>query len=418
MKKLVSLLLALAMLISVCACAEEISIIWWGNQTRNERTQAALDLYSAGHEGVTFDPQFFVWNDYWEKIATGATGNELPDIIQNDYAYLMQYADAGKLLDLTPYIESGALDCSNVAQSTLDSGKGSDGKIYALCIGVNAPALIYNKTLLDSAEIEVPNYPTIDEFIDICREVYEKTGVKTNFSNDANLLKSMQREKDELLFDGYALGGSVEDFEEYFNIMALGMEEGWLIDWTHVSERVGNEQDPMVYGATPDARSWCIFAWSNMVESYQNVTEDDLAMVAYPANDTVKSDFLKPSQFFSIAANIDPESIDTAIDVLNFWTNSAEANNILLAERGIPISSVVAEAIKPNVSPIQQEVFDFVNLVVTPRCSAINPADGPHAGEAEDCFSNIYEELCYGRLTAREAAEKFYEDGNAVMAGN
>ena len=419
MKKIASLLLALAMLLSLCSFAEEgteLSIIWWGNQVRNERTVAALDLYSEQNPGVTFDPQAYVWADYWSKIATGALTDELPDIIQNDYAYLIQYADAGKLVDLTPYIESGALDCSNVSSSILDAGKGSDGGIYALCIGVNAPALIYNETLLTANDIEVPEYPTYEEFIDICREVYEKTGVKTNYGNDSNLLKCFLREKDELLYQEDSLGGTKEDYQEYFETFVQpGIEEGWLINWSFVSERVGNEQDPIVYGATPDQQSWCCFSWSNMVESYQAVTEDHLAMMPYPANDPEKSDFLKPSQFFSIAAN--SKNIDEAVKVLNFWTNSVEANDILLAERGIPVSSVVAEAIKPNVSTTQQEVFDFVNNIVTPRCTAINPADGTHAGEAEDTFSAIYEELCLGQLTIEEAAEKFDVDGNKVMAG-
>ena len=33
---------------------------WWGNQTRNERTTAALDLYSEQNPGVTFDAPGFL----------------------------------------------------------------------------------------------------------------------------------------------------------------------------------------------------------------------------------------------------------------------------------------------------------------------------------------------------------------------
>lgn len=416
MKKLACLILALMMALSVCAIAEtEISVVWWGNQTRNERTQSALDLYASENAGVSFDPQFYVWNDYWDKLATMSSNANLPDVLQMDYAYLNQYADAGLLLDLTPFIESGKLDMTNVSESTLASGKGADGGIYALCIGVNGPSLIYNKTLTDSIGVEVPDMPTIDEFMDICLEIYEKSGVKTNFSDDANLLKSWMREDGINLFPETSLGGTVDDYMRYFDVLDRGKSEGWLIDWALMVERSGNEQDPLVYGADPSSRSWCCFAWSNMVESYQNVTEDDLAIVCYPSNDTAKSNYLKPSQFFSVAANT--ANVDLAVDVLNFWTNSVAANEILLAERGIPISSVVAEAIKPMVSPVQQEVFDFVNNVITPNCSPINPADGAHAGEAEDYFSGLYEQYCYGQITGEEAAQRFFEEGNRIMAG-
>ena len=59
-----------------------MTFTWWGNQTRNERTQAALDLYSEQNPGVTFDTQPAEWNDYWTKLSTLAAGNSLPECLQ------------------------------------------------------------------------------------------------------------------------------------------------------------------------------------------------------------------------------------------------------------------------------------------------------------------------------------------------
>ena len=50
-------------------------------------------------------------------------------------------------------MESGALDLSKVPQNIIDTGKVGDG-LYAICAGVNAPAMLYNKTLTDSLGIE------------------------------------------------------------------------------------------------------------------------------------------------------------------------------------------------------------------------------------------------------------------------
>ena len=73
--------------------AEEkhMTMTWWGNQVRNERTEAALDLYSEENPGVTFDSQPAEWNDYWTKLSTLAAGNSLPECLQMDYSYLAQY---------------------------------------------------------------------------------------------------------------------------------------------------------------------------------------------------------------------------------------------------------------------------------------------------------------------------------------
>lgn len=68
MKRKISVLLVVTLLVAMLASAAladaQLTIAWWGNQTRNERTQAALDLYSEQNAGVTFDPQMNAWSDY------------------------------------------------------------------------------------------------------------------------------------------------------------------------------------------------------------------------------------------------------------------------------------------------------------------------------------------------------------------
>ena len=74
-----------------------MTMFWWGNQVRNERTQAALDLYSETN-GVKLDGQFAEWSDYWNKLATSAAGHAMPDVVQMDYMYLNQYASSNLLV--------------------------------------------------------------------------------------------------------------------------------------------------------------------------------------------------------------------------------------------------------------------------------------------------------------------------------
>ena len=151
--------------------SSSLVMAWWGNQTRNERTQKILDMYSEENPGVTIDGQFSEFNDYWNKLATAAAGHSMPDIVQMDYKYLQQYVNNNLLVDLTPYIEDGTIDTASCNQDVLNSGKVGDG-LYALCNGINAPALLYNKTLLDENGITVKDNMTMDEFFALCKEVY------------------------------------------------------------------------------------------------------------------------------------------------------------------------------------------------------------------------------------------------------
>jgi len=159
----------------------KLTMSWWGNQVRNEKTQAALDLYTEQNPGTVIEGQFSEWSDYWNKLATSAAGQAIPDIVQMDYSFIDQYVKNGLLVDLTPYIKDGTLDVSNISDNTMASGT-VNGGVYAVCAGINAPSLLYNKTLLDKNGIVVKDYMTTDEFIDLCREVYKKTGYKTNIA--------------------------------------------------------------------------------------------------------------------------------------------------------------------------------------------------------------------------------------------
>ena len=56
------------------ADSNKLVMAWWGNQVRNEKTQAALDKYHEMNEKITVEGQFYQWNDYWSKMATAAAG--------------------------------------------------------------------------------------------------------------------------------------------------------------------------------------------------------------------------------------------------------------------------------------------------------------------------------------------------------
>ncbi|MBS5062225.1 MAG: extracellular solute-binding protein [Hungatella hathewayi] len=399
---------------------KKLTVAWWGNQTRNERTQAALDLYAEQNPGVAFDGQFAEWADYWNKLATASAGHSLPDVVQMDYKYLEQYVSNNLLVDLTPYVESGVLDVSNVDEGILNSGKVGDG-LYAICLGINAPALLYNKTLLDENGITIKDNMTLAEFEDVCREVYEKTGYKTNvaYNNGDNLIEYVTRAQDFVLFEQGKLGvNQASDFEEFFGIYETGISEGWHVDPSIFAERtIGSvEQEPLVYGSSPDTMSWCAFYYSNQLTAMQNAAPEgmEIAMTTWPSADPVKSNYLKPSQFFAVT--VDSKNPEEAAKVLDFWTNSTEANDILLGERGVPTSTVVADAIAPKMSELEQNVIKYINTVVTPNSSTLNPPAPDGASEVYDLIDKLEERLCYGEITAKEAAEELFTEGNKIMA--
>ena len=168
MKKAIAMGLATMMTISLAACGntsgettqetsgaattentgsgENLTFSWWGNQTRNDMTMKVIDMYCAENAGVSIDGQFSTFSDYWEKLATYAAGNSLPDVIQMDYKYLQQYADKGLLISLDDYIKSWmhAIHKKEIPWQNFRMKDGETFKAFAKKYGVyGIPYFIY-----------------------------------------------------------------------------------------------------------------------------------------------------------------------------------------------------------------------------------------------------------------------------------
>lgn len=386
---------------------------WWGNQVRNEKTDKVLKMYSEDNPGISFQEEINEFSSYWDRLAAQSAGNDLPDIIQMDYRYIDQYVSNGLLLDLTPYVENGLLDLSNLADSTVDSGK-IGGKLYGICNGLNAPMMIYNKTITDNAGIEIGDEITLDQYIEYSKLIYEKTGIPTNIAYGAGTkyLQYYMRDRGEKLYNNQGgLGGQESTFADFFRLYENAIKEGWHTDPAAFVEisTTSIEEDAIHSG-----KSWSTIVWSNQYAAAMNSKpeEYEYAVCTWPANNIKQADYTKPSQFFSVSSN--SKNPEEAVKVINYLTNSKECNDVLLGERGVPASSVIAEAITPKLGQDEQLVIEFVTKV-SENCSALDPADPVGSGEITNLIDSLTEEVCYGSKTADEAAAEFYEKGNAIL---
>ena len=419
MKKL-TLAIALALIVSLLctsALAEtHLNVAWWGNQTRNDRTQAVLDLYTA-ENGTTFDVTMNNFGDYWTTMATASAGGQLPDVLQHSTTYIQQYVDNGLLLNLDPYIESGALDVSSIGESILNLGRINDG-IYGICVGTNGLACLYNKTVLDEAGLKINDLTTMDDFLALCKEVYEKTGYKTDLGyGTENFLPYVIRGLGKSLFVDGQLGVTAEDMAYFYGLYERGVKEGWLLGGDVFASLVAGsvEQNPMVYGSDPSTMSWCAFNWTNQMVAMQAAAPEGmtLGLTTLPSADPVKSNYLACSMYFSISANT--AEPDEAVKFLNYFVNSVDANKILLGERGIPVSSVVGDAIADDLDDVTKQVVAFVNNVVVPNSSPTPAADPDGASEVHAANRELVEQISYGAISAEDAAQMFIDTATEIL---
>ena len=444
MKKFVALLLALALLLSMTSVfAEDLKVGtydvagageiqlgfgWWGNQVRDAATHDALAYFTEKFPNVTFNENSQNWSNYWALMTTYASDNSLPDLMQQDYAYLEQWVEAGDLLDLTPYIESGALDVSGISENILNTAKVGDG-IYALCAGVNAPALLYNKTLTDELGIEVPSNLTWDKFREISMEIMSKKdgGYRVIYGqgNSENSITYYARGLGKVaLFEKEGTTLSAEEATGYYKQMLDGVAEGWMFNTDEIANVNVNDiaQSPMVFGATPDVRTWCSIAFSNQIAAFQAAATADgieLGICSWPSADPVASNYMKPGQFFSVTT--DSKNPDLAVAVLNYLINDPQANVLLKAERGVPANGQVAADIAEEVNKIDPTYGTAVDYlaIVENNSSPIFPPLPSYAGTVNaDVLQRLSDEalLKNPEYSAEELGAMFVEMTNEIAA--
>ncbi|MBQ9210576.1 MAG: extracellular solute-binding protein [Clostridia bacterium] len=444
MKKIVALFLSLALLLGMTsAFADDLKIGtydlanagdielgfgWWGNQVRDAATADALNYLTENYPNITFNTNAQNWSNYWALMLTAAADNSLPDLMQQDYAYIEQWAAADDLLDLTPYVESGALDLSGLSQNIIDTGKVGD-KLVAVCAGVNAPALLYNKTLTDELGIEVPVNLTWAKFEEITKQIMaaKDGGYRVIYGqgNSENYPTYYARGLGKTaLFEAEGTTLTAEEAAGYYKLMLDGVAEGWMFNTDEIANVNVDDiaQSPMVFGATPDVRTWCSIAFSNQIAAFNAAAQADgieLGICSWPSDDPVASNYMKPGQFFSVTT--DSKNPDAAVAVLNYLINDPQANILLKAERGVPANSSVAAEIAEEVNKIDPTygvAVDYLAIVEDNSSPIFAPLPS-YVGEVNaDVLKRLSDEalLKNPAYTAEELGADFVESTNDIAS--
>ena len=401
--------------LAVAETPEEITIriAWWGNQLRNDGTVAMLDAYVAENPHVKYEAEFTDWSGYWDKLATQAASNNLPDIIQQDYMYIAQYHAKGQLASLTEQINAGNLSVDDVSESILATGS-FDGELYALCLGVNAVGMLYNTDLVEQAGIEIPARFTYDQLMELNAKVFEATGVRGMTPAGGGGIQMMCRDVGELYLnpETNTIGASEATVLKYFDQVKATIDSPWAVSVDVMQEDVtaGVENSSI-----STLKSWNFYpGGSNQMAAYEAPMEDKLAMSMYPTvtDPTQESMYLRPSQFFSITSS--SQHKEEAARIINYFTNSEKAQDILQAERGVPVSSKMAEYLTPQLTDVQQRVFKFI-ADVTAVAVPFDPPQPNGTNEVNKLLDDLTDLVRYGELSPEAAAARFLPEAQDIL---
>lgn len=415
---LVTLLLLPGVLFAQAAAEETDSntmrLAWWGNPTRDERTYKAVQMFEAKNPGVTIETETTGWSGYWDKMNTQAAAGSLPDLMQHDYAYMLQWVERNQLADLTPYVNQGIIDLSKINDSFLTGGR-VDGKLYGISLGTNAVCLTYDPAVLKKAGISQIDSTTWtwEDFERIAIQVYQKTGVQTIpfFTTDPKVgFDNMIRQTGASTYGKTGLGFTDPAvLREFYAIQLRLLDAGALIKPETAFVTVSPEEGAMAKGDT-----WVEFIWSNQFVSTQAAAQRPLEIAMLPniKNAKAKGTFLKPSMFFSIPATA--ENPELAAKFLNYFVNDIEVNEMLMGERGVPIPDDVREHMATMVDPINKQIFDYISLV-SKNAGPIDAPDPAGSGEFLKMVRDVTQEILMKRVSLNEGVAKIMSRGNEIL---
>lgn len=388
----------------------ELRFTWWGSQDRHDRTIKVVEMFQKEHPNIKIVYEFANWNDYWTKVSTQAAGGNLPDIMQQDYARINEWADKKLIAPLDDFVKDGTIDLSNVSETVLSGGR-INGQLYAINIGSNSLCFALDVDAFKKAGIELPKQNwTWAEFEQTVLALHEKLGyfgMGAQILNEQNW-KSLYLSLGQWAYsaDGTALGYTDDQpFIDYMK-MAVRLEKAGAIP-TMAEEielfKQGLEAEPMVKGNAAMQYMWSnqvIAAWKAAGENRNFVLIHLPRMTA----DGAPSNYVKPGQFLSVTSH--SKHPKEAAMFIDYFTNSVEANKVLLAERGVPISSVVAKELEPFLSPAQKEMFAYMARVIA-DCSPLPLPDPKNHAEFMNTVYHpeVVQPVRFGKITPEEGAK-------------
>jgi multiple sugar transport system substrate-binding protein len=383
----------------------EIRVAWWGNDDRATRTLEVIELFEAAYPEITVvgEPNGGT-PDHFQIVDTQLAANDAPDVIQfgGNWPDYKQYLEP-----LNDYLgEQLLIDTPELFdQAALIPATDADGNLYAVSLGTNTLVLVYNKTIIEAAGVELPaDNLTWEELLDYGRELKAALpeGVAPfvdNSMNQANYLSYFYTQQGTPIWtldDGGTSYATVESAEAWLQMWADMRDEGLIpdADTTYTYTEDGPDSSALVAG---DAAIGLI--WSNQAAAYQAATTDELGITTLPAGGE-PAYAIQMSQYLGVNAN--SENKEAAALFVNFFVTSPEAGAILETNRGVPSSPVVRQAIAEEATEIDAAVYHIYDAVAD-RTVPQGP-NLPNDQEFVNELELIGQQVAYGQTTVEQAA--------------
>lgn len=418
---------------SPAACEEPLLFTYWGSPAERDAVGSMITSFNESHPDVQVKGQH-IPDNYVEKISTMLAANDFPDVAYLEAAANMfPLAEAGRLMDLSPLLQS---DQERLENTAFTYGK---DKVAALYVAPEILLLYYNKAAFDEAGADYPPAKameawTWDEFVTVAKKL-----TKDRNGNDAT-----SPDFDPNSIDTYGLSFPTWWFGYlafiYSNGGQFANEEGTklLLNQPEAVEVLQKMQDliyvdhvaptPTQSAAFPSADvmmqsgkvamtldgQWKVLDFSQLASLSWSMGvlpkfEEPVTLVV-SGGAGVSADTVCPEQALEFLEYLTPENVDLYRKGLwmpaqrAYYTDPAKISEWIQGEEGVypPEARDAVVDYTLNHTPYQAEIYQLKNISQI-LSEAVDPA---------------MELLWAGKLTAQEATNQAVEKAKPLMEGH
>ena len=355
-----------------------LSISWWGGDSRHAAYQSALEAFQAEHSNITVEPTFAAWSGWEEKMAAAFIAGNAQDVCQVNWNWLYNYSADGskfvdlnttsKFIDLTQW-DSAAMDACYVANSQQCVPVSMTGRIF-----------YWNMTTFNKAGItEVPK--SLDDLMAAGKAFQEKLGddyyplhlgaydrmilmvfyLESKYGKDwADPVTSTLNYTEDEIAEGIDFIKSLVDGHVMMNLKTY---------YSANSDTATHQSNEWITGKIAG-----IFEWDSAASKYSSAL-DDANKDGFTVGEEIKfgdnnGGFSKVSMGLAITKT--SKCVAEAATLINFLLNEEKGASIMGSECGIPASKAglaaaqAAGAVKDLVAEANAKVMAFTTNKLDP----------------------------------------------------
>ncbi|MHA6531227.1 ABC transporter substrate-binding protein [Paenibacillus sp. BAC0078] len=391
-----------------------LKFIWWGKEKRKEDTLKVVELYMKKHPNVKITTEDFPGTDEVStQLSIETADQQTADIIQGDYDFIFNYINRDLIEPLNPYVEKKILSTSDISPETLAPGmKGKE--LYALNIGMNSEAVMYDPEFFQKAGIAVPTEDyTIDDLYKTLVQL-KQTITTPDFYPLANMISVNHylRTRGVSMYnaEGTELGYKDDQIVvDYFKLYKKWVDEG-LVSSDSLKTISVDENHPLITG-----KSALYMSFSNQTTALSKIAGHTIKLLPYPKiTKEGEGRFIKPGQFLAVSSY--SKYPEEAVKFLDFFVNSTEANDILLGERGIPVSNVISARLSAKLDEAGKQQYKLLDYVKA-HSSPIDPPPPGSAVVIKNSFDLILNHVLKGNTTPEQGAKDYRAQALELLQG-